>query len=59
MNTDGMTTSAWIFMAIVWAIVLLMTAYCFARLLTSRQFTEPDTDPEHTPPFKHEEDELS
>ncbi|RUL86441.1 hypothetical protein [Tautonia sociabilis] len=58
MNTDGMTTSAWLFMGIVWSVVLLMTAYCFAKLLTSKQFTEPDTDQDHTPPFKVEEDDL-
>jgi hypothetical protein len=57
MNTEGMTTSAWIFMGLVWSVVLLMTTYCFAKLLTSKQFTEPDHDPDHTPPFKEGEDD--
>ncbi len=38
-----MTTSAWIFMLTVWAIILGMTLYCFYRLLTSKQFGD-DTE---------------
>ena len=56
-DTNGMTTSAWIFMGTVWSIVLVMTTYCFAKLLTSKQFTEPDHDPEQTPPFKVEDED--
>ncbi|WP_169975658.1 hypothetical protein [Tautonia rosea] len=57
MNTTGMTPSAWIFMGIVWTVVLGMTGYCFAKLLSSKQFTEPDHDPDHTPTFKPEDDD--
>jgi heme/copper-type cytochrome/quinol oxidase subunit 2 len=57
MNTTGMTPSAWIFMGTVWTVVLGMTVYCFAKLLTSKQFTEPDHDPDHTPTFKPEDED--
>ena len=58
MNADGMTNSAWIFMLAVWAVVLFMTCYCFAKLLLSKQFTEPETDNEHTPAFKPAEEDF-
>lgn len=30
-----MSVSAWIFMGLVWAVILVMTGYCFYKLLTS------------------------
>jgi hypothetical protein len=36
----GMTTGAWIFMAVVWAIILLMTTWCFARLMRKEHLAE-------------------
>jgi len=52
-----MTTSAWIFMLTVWIVVVVMTIYCFVRLLTSRQFAEAEGDAEHTPAFGGPEDD--
>lgn len=38
-----MTGEAWAFMAIVWAVIIGMTGYCFYKLLTSeRQLGGPD-----------------
>lgn len=34
-----MTTAAWIFLGTTWTIILVITGYCFTKLLTSeRQF---------------------
>ena len=52
-----MTRSAWIFMLTVWLVVLAATVYCFAKLLTSKQYAGPDVDEELTPPFGGPEDE--
>lgn len=30
-----MTTEAWVFMLLVWAVIIGMTGYCFAKLVTS------------------------
>jgi hypothetical protein len=30
-----MSMSAWVFMLLVWGVILLMTGYCFYKLLTS------------------------
>ena len=32
-----MTTSAWIFLAVSWAIIIVSALYCFAKLLSSGQ----------------------
>jgi hypothetical protein len=38
-----MTTSAWMLMLSVWAVILAATGYCFYKLLTSeRQFGDSD-----------------
>jgi hypothetical protein len=39
-----MTTSAWLFMLVVWAVIVGFTAYCFYRLLTSEQQLGTDGD---------------
>ena len=36
-----MTTTAWIFLAVAWSIIIGLTGYCFVKLLTSdRHFGE-------------------
>jgi hypothetical protein len=32
-----MTTNAWIFLGVSWAIIVASTVVCFAKLLTSKQ----------------------
>jgi hypothetical protein len=34
---EGMTPQAWVFMTLVWAVVIGMTAYCFFKLMISDQ----------------------
>ena len=38
-----MTRSAWIFMLSAWTVIIVSTAYCFIKLLTSnRQLGDPE-----------------
>jgi hypothetical protein len=39
-----MTTSAWLFMLVVWAVILSFTGYCFWRLLTSEHQLGGDSE---------------
>jgi ABC-type nickel/cobalt efflux system permease component RcnA len=40
-----MRTSGWIFMAVSWSLVTLVTVWCLIRVVTSRQhWQEPDQD---------------
>ncbi|MBP7276207.1 MAG: hypothetical protein KBA51_08405 [Kiritimatiellae bacterium] len=40
-----MTTSGWIFMIVSWSLVFVMLAYCFFRVLKSKQhWTDPGED---------------
>ena len=32
-----MTTQAWVFLGIGWAVIIGMTGYCFLRMLTSQR----------------------
>jgi high-affinity Fe2+/Pb2+ permease len=38
-----MTTSAWIFMGIVWGVVLVMVSYSFFKLVTSKRLLKEDS----------------
>lgn len=37
-----MTTSAWIFLATAWTVIISMTLYCFARLLSAQPLAHSD-----------------
>lgn len=38
-----MTTEAWVFMLLVWAVIIGMTGYCFLKMLTSaKQLSQDD-----------------
>lgn len=40
-----MNSSGWVFMALSWAIVIVATAWCLVRILTSKKhWTHPDED---------------
>jgi hypothetical protein len=45
-----MTLSAWVFMLSVWSVILVMTGYCFFKLLTSAR----QLDGEEPAPTGHE-----
>jgi hypothetical protein len=38
-----MSTSAWIFMMIVWGVILAATSHCFYKLLTSERRLDDDS----------------
>ena len=40
-----MRTSAWIFMLTAWTIIIALTVACFARLLTSKNVLQADSEP--------------
>jgi hypothetical protein len=42
-----MTTSAWVFLGVAWAVIIVATVYCFAKLLGSeQQFGDHSQEPE-------------
>jgi hypothetical protein len=52
-----MSTGAWIFMGGAWGVILVMTLWCFTKLLRSQQFHEDEDEaerdevtPAHAPP---------